>query len=133
MEFIKWSDQEKVGIGVIDSQHEELVNIINNLYSGIGTKIKNEKELTRGLLEKMKIHFDTEEYFMKQYGDPNYISHKLEHDRCLNKTSRTTEDIFESNKGINVEFLNSFKTWLFNHLEFKDRKCAAYLRTKGLN
>lgn len=119
---LKFGKEQKLGIKEIDIQHEGIYNTVNHLY-----KIK--KDNPRGilktfeeLLDQLKKHFDTEEKFMKDHKTIFYISHKLEHDRALNKYSNYYKDLKSGKTRFDEEIIESLKNWLESHLEKKDFK-----------
>jgi hemerythrin len=65
--FFKWSDKYSVGIKTIDSQHQELVNIINRLFDAVtnheADKVIN--SILDALMDYTKTHFALEELLMQ--------------------------------------------------------------------
>ena len=70
----------------------------------------------------MKTHFESEETFMKEKKIVQYISHKLEHDRALNKYSDYYHTLKFGKKEFDPEILNSLINWIKAHIEKKDSK-----------
>lgn len=133
MKFIEWTEDFHGNIKIIDEQHLELVDTINQLHSLLGS---NKNELIKNLLSKFcsdtKIHFDTEERLIKEHEFPNYFSHKMEHDRVLNQINSTKDAIFSGEQSLNLEFLKSLKAWLLSHHEINDSKLCKFLEEKGV-
>ena len=134
MSFIDWSEEEDIKIKIIDEQHKSIALLINELHETLGSK-RNflEKNLVERLVKKLREHFDTEENLMKEYKFPYFISHKMEHDRFLNKIQNFYSGLEAGNEKVNLELLNSIKRWLFNHLEINDRKCGKFFVEQGLS
>ncbi len=131
-EFIEWTEKELVEVEVIDNQHLELVNLINNLHPQLGKlSLKEKNEYANQLVELLRGHFDTEENLMKCSHFPGYISHKLEHDRFYNKVLKISGLTKSGEPSITLDLLTTLKTWLINHLEINDRKCANYFIENG--
>ena len=132
MKFIEWTENEMVKVKKIDEQHVRLVNLVNVIYPQLG-KLDQEKKIdyTDQLVRELRIHFDTEEEMMKCSKYPGYISHKLEHDRFYGKVQKINNKAKAGDPSITLELLNSLKTWLFNHLEINDKKCAFFFLENG--
>lgn len=134
MSFINFSDTEKVFVSVIDSQHKTLVETINKIHS---SKMKNDKESIINnlnvLIENIETHFETEERLMKEFHYPGYISHKLEHDRFYNQIIISADKFNKGEIDFSIDQLDSLKRWFFNHLDLNDKKCGAFLRSKGID
>lgn len=130
--FIDWTDDELVCVKEIDDQHLALANLINEIYPQLGKLDVNKNiEYTSQLVKELRNHFDTEDNMMKCSKYPGYISHKLEHDRFYNKVLKINDRAKSGDPSITLELLNSLKTWLFNHLEINDRKCADFFLENG--
>ncbi len=55
-----------------------MTEITNKLYRTLGTdQDEHAMKLLKELVDELRIHFDTEEKYMKDYKFQSYISHKL--------------------------------------------------------
>ncbi len=134
MDFLKWSSAESVGNKLIDDQHKSMVVIVNQIHSAV--EAVNKKMIIKLCSEleiNVKEHFETEEELMKGNNFQGYISHKLEHDRLYNKVLKLSYDVEEDYSLANMDFLNSFKTWFYNHLELNDKKLGEFLKNRDVN
>ncbi len=132
--FIKWSNNDKCKVKIIDHQHAEIVQVINKIHNNL--KKDNSLEtikFSENLLKFLKEHFDSEEQLMRKFNDPNFISHKLEHERMYKKTEKYLSNVINKNDKIDFEFLKSFRHWMFNHLDFNDKRLGTYLNSKGFS
>lgn len=134
MEFVKFSNEENIEVKDLDDQHKKIALIINDLHHSIA---QDNKELVRHLLNNFvdtsKKHFDTEENYMKKYNFLHFYSHKLEHDRFLDKIKKFRDDWEAGDEQVNLVFLNSCKKWFFNHIEMNDRKTGKFLNEQGVS
>jgi hemerythrin-like metal-binding protein len=133
MAFVELKNTDLVNIQIIDDEHHQMVSLINQIQVLIELgEFKKAKILFTNLLSVTKKHFITEEKLMKDNNFKGFISHKLEHDRVLNKLnsfdlqSKPNKHVFIS------EELSNIKKWFFNHLELSDKKLGAFLVEKGL-
>ncbi|MDQ7815497.1 MAG: bacteriohemerythrin [Melioribacteraceae bacterium] len=134
MPFIEFTDSEKVNVESIDQQHLTIVGLINKIHSDFSANKKQGVMSTlQNLIDELEIHFENEERYMKEFHYPGYISHKLEHDRFYNQIVNTTDMLKKEHHNISLEQLEGLRRWFFNHLDFNDKKCGEFLRSKGIN
>ncbi len=133
MSYIDFSTGEHVNVVVIDEQHENIADIINDIYNSLQKKdIALLKILLNKFIEQVETHFETEEKLMKEKNFEGYFSHKLEHDRFYNQLVQTVDKFKKSDEAIDIEKMASFKRWFFNHIEIKDKKCGEFLNSIGI-
>ena len=78
---VPWSDALNIGIPEIDSQHQGLVDTINELWEAIVRKAE-ESDVARILDELQRYvvsHFTAEEALMRVQGYPRFEEHREEH------------------------------------------------------
>ena len=119
---MNFDKDHEIGIREIDHQHKQIINSLNHLYKIKSHEKKEILESMSELLRQLKVHFDSEEDLMKENKFINYISHKLEHDRALNKYQSYYNSYKKSKDDFDPVILTSLKSWLVNHLEKKDKK-----------
>jgi len=132
MELVKLDDNLKLNIPEIDSQHETLIRLINQLHETMlqGADKAALNELLSQLLEHTRTHFSSEERLMSQSGYPGYEAHKSEH----NSLMQHLEDLVERCR--NGELLLSFavvlelKGWAMVHIGKSDKLMGAYLTSR---
>ena len=134
MSFIEVTAQASVKVVVIDQQHVNIANTINDIHdSFIIQNNNNIKNLLGRLLEDLEIHFETEEKLMKENRFQGYFSHKLEHDRFYNQILQSTDKVRNGTESFNEEKLDGIKRWFFNHIEINDKKCGEFLNSIGIS
>lgn len=133
--YITITKNELTSFKIIDDQHKEMIDLVNALYENLEIKnLKIEKDLLGKLVDHLRLHFDTEEKFMLDTKFPGYISHKLEHDRFYGKIADYFDKLQKGKKSVvDKELLRSIKNWFYNHLDFKDKRCAAFFIEKGVS
>ena len=69
MPIISWCDEYSVNVGEIDSQHKEMITLVNNLHAAVEARANKDdlKELLVELVEFTRKHFSTEEQLMEKY------------------------------------------------------------------
>jgi len=130
-----WNDTYSVKIGIIDMQHKNLVNIINNMHKAMveGRAKEHLGKILDELIKYTQAHFKTEETFMESHHYPDYVRHKTEHDQL---TSRVVDfrDKFNRNEvGLTIEVMAFLKEWLGKHILGSDKRYSPYLNSKGVH
>lgn len=133
MTFIKLSEEMLVNVESIDKEHKQIADSINRLYQLVkkGTLQAQIKEMEI-FNELINAHFDNEDRLMTEYKDPGFISHKLEHNRMRAKTQRVLDNLTVKGELLTEDYVTGLKTWLDNHLDFKDIKLGKYLNSLGI-
>jgi hemerythrin len=135
MLLITWSEALSVGIKEIDGQHQCLIELVNRLHdsmkAGKGNSVLGPVLLD--LIEYTAFHFSTEENYFKQYGYPEYLRHKIEHDELTRKTKELNEGFLAEKVSITIDVMNFLKDWLRNHILGADKKYSSFLCSRGLN
>ena len=133
MPLIIWNERLSVGVREFDTQHQKLIQILNNLFDamsqGQGKEIL-EKTLSE-LIEYTKIHFAAEERKMKAFNYPHYLSHKAEHDALADKVIELHHNFQTGKTVLSVSVMNFLKDWLNNHILKTDKLYAPLMNSKG--
>ena len=129
-----WSDKYSVGIEIIDEQHKELFNILDNCYELL-LKNKDDDKYDKiiTILEELKnytiYHFKTEEEFMKKNGYSKFLSHKFAHDAFIEQIKEF--DLYsidtDQKKSIN-DLLDIVSNWIKFHILETDKNIHKYLK-----
>ncbi len=128
MSFLSWKDEDVLGIEIIDKQHKTILDLTNKLYElNNFSHISEAKMVMRNIVEELNIHFDTENQLMRN-NNVFDISHKLEHDRYLEKVRKFNNNLQKDQFTIIADYLSSFRNWFHNHLIINDRKLAKSLK-----
>jgi hemerythrin len=130
-----WSDTYSVKIGIIDAQHKNLVDIVNELHQAmIGGQGKQQLgKILSNLIKYTQVHFKTEEDFMISHQYSDYLSHKSEHDH-LTKTALNFQGKFRRNEvGLTLEVMEFLKDWLAKHILGSDKRYAPFLNAQGVH
>ena len=134
MSLMEWNDAYSVKIFSIDSQHKNLVALVNNLNSamrqGKGKELMS--KVLQDLISYTKVHFKTEEDLMVKHTYPEYEAHKKEHDDLTAKVLDFYTRFQSGNTFITVEVMNFLRDWLVNHILGSDKKYGPFFIEKGV-
>ena len=135
MPLMTWTEKMSVGIGVIDTDHQKLVSMVNELYDGIQAGKGKEKlgSVLDALVDYTKMHFAREEKFFAQTAYPDSAAHKKEHE-ALTKQVADVQAKFKAGatSTLSLEVMNFLKNWLINHIQGSDKKYGPHLNGKGV-
>lgn len=134
MALVTWNDSLSVKINSFDREHKKLIDMLNEVYENL--KLKSNKDITSDLIKNMKqyikIHFNTEEKYLKRYNYSGYEYHKKEHDVFVAKVE-DLEKRFDRGKLImTIELTDFLRDWLKNHIQGTDMQYVDFLKKKGV-
>ncbi len=133
MTFLHWNTSHATGISIVDKQHDQIAEKINQLYKLIGTNEHSQiVEVLKELNKLMDEHFSTENALMKEHKVFNYFSHKAQHDRLSRILDDNLDDIIQKEKDLTPQYLILLRDWTINHLKFHDKPMADDLKSKGV-
>lgn len=123
MPFILWRSSLSVGNELIDSQHQKLVDIINQLFDGISKKDAQLKmeEIFKELIAYTKYHFNAEEEMMMRTGSPLLIQHKKAHQDFISKVNTLKLSGIIGDEKLKMEVFKYLKNWLTEHIMNVDK------------
>jgi len=138
MALIEWNDSLKLGVAVVDRQHERLIGIINRLYEatteGRGADVIG--EIMDELIIYTATHFKMEEKYFAEFNYADAEEHKREHGALIEKVGAFVDEIEHapaaSRPALARELLQFLQIWWRYHMMDTDSKFVALFREKGL-
>jgi hemerythrin len=134
MDAFTWSNDYKVHIAQIDSQHRHLVALVGRLMMAM-KEGKGNDILGRILAEVIsytQTHFDTEEKLLWANAYPGYAAHQQEH-ATLTKQVRALHERFQKKEvALTIEVAQFLKDWLIKHILGTDKNYSQFLLSKGV-
>lgn len=134
MALIQWNASLSVNIAEIDTQHQRLVAMINELndamVQGRGKDVIG--KIIGGLATYTATHFATEERHFDRYGYPATATHKQEHRDFTTKVGEFKQGFDEGRLGLSVSVMNFLSDWLRSHIKGSDMQYSPFLNAKGL-
>ncbi|MCK4970964.1 MAG: hemerythrin family protein [Thermoplasmata archaeon] len=135
MTEIAWTPDLKVGVDLIDDQHKQLIEKMNEL----DRAVKHSRGVPKiiktldFLIEYTDFHFGTEEKNMVEMDYPQYEYHSGQH-REFVSTLKNLEMDFEEEGATEAlaESINTFMfNWLVKHIKTVDVQFGRFLDDKG--
>jgi hemerythrin-like metal-binding protein len=118
MEYVAWEKKYKSNIALIDSQHQILFNIINNLFDAMKFGKGNEiiGEILNELLSYTDYHFNAEENLMKENQYVNLDSHLKAHKEFVQKVLFFYQRYISKESALSIDIIDFLKDWLISHI-----------------
>lgn len=128
MEKIIWSEKYNIGVESIDSQHEYLIGIINEMISNKkNMDIKELRLILNKLITYANVHFNDEENLMLETNYPKVMEHKKLHDYFIEELETLEKEIELENIYVTFDMLIFLSKWFVNHISLNDREIMPYL------
>lgn len=129
---LEWSPRLMVGEASIDSQHQRLVALFNELSETLHGAAPQERiaQVLTALLEYTQFHFSHEASLMKKFSFPGQKAHLAMHDDLVNK-ALDYKRRFEAGEAIGADLVNFVRDWLTNHILKTDRELANFINQKA--
>ena len=128
-DLISWSDKLSVSVGSIDSQHQELVKMLNDLNNAMGSGAADAVmgDILDGLIAYTATHFKHEEGLMQKHQYPKFAEHKKMHDDFVAKVVDTQQKFNAGQARVTIEVMMFLKNWLTTHIQRTDKELGAFL------
>lgn len=123
MPVLEWSPELEIGIFEIDLQHRSLVSIANQLHDAVesGKADQTIEWILEELLLYTKMHFQTEEQYMRRYAHAESEQHKTDHAEMLKAMRRFKRKLKADDEALADDVLVFLRDWLHHHLTGPDR------------
>lgn len=129
-----WKDTYCVNIDIIDTQHKELFNILDNCYELLLDSKDNDNydkviSILLNLKEYAIYHFKTEEEFMVANNYSKLLTHKFAHASFIEKVN--TFDPYDVDKDQVTalkDILEFISKWIKSHILDVDMKIPQYIK-----
>lgn len=133
-QYLEWKPEYDIGIESIDSQHRNLVELINSLQTAVdySTGEEYQRQALDKLVDYTRTHFKYEEGLMEQNGYPEFESHRAEHVRMIARVDEVLEAYRQDQEDAMKKAVAFLKGWLLNHINGTDRQYSKFLIDKGV-
>lgn len=134
MAFIKWTDDLALGLTTIDTQHQQLVALINRLH-GAMTEGKGNvflRKILGDLEQYAQFHFKTEEELFAEHDYVEIASHTREHDVFRQRVEEFRVRFEHGGVGVSTHLMTFLKNWLIGHIQGKDKRYVPFLQGRGV-
>lgn len=128
MLFILWTNQNEIGIPILDEQHRSIVSTINTLHYYFTNDMGDEaiRPVHKILEQYTVLHFHTEEALMKKAGFPDFDAHVQLHEELVRQNRAIIRNWSETKDP--AQILEFLKDWWLGHINKKDRDYVPYVK-----
>jgi|CXWL01.1.fsa_nt_gi hemerythrin-like metal-binding protein len=130
----KWSPDMSVGVASLDTQHQRLFQMFDDLNAAMleGKDREAVGGIIDGLIAYAQEHFVREEKLFAQTAYREAAAHTLEHADFIRKTALLKEEHLGGKDGIALKALDFMSAWLREHIHGTDKKYTAHLNSRGI-
>ena len=129
MAFLDWSDSLSVNSRLLDTDHKRLIDLINGLHVA-SLNLANPSGSAAAmdvLVDFTKTHFVHEETLMRKTAYPQFIPHKIEHDRLMKQLEDFRKRFDAGQITLSIDNIVFLRTWLCDHIVKVDTHLGAWL------
>ena len=127
--LIIWTEAYRIDNAIIDEQHQQLIQIINELYAAFlhGKAHYIVEKIIDDLFQYTIFHFGTEERLLQRINFPYFSAHLQEHKKFIERVEAFKNGISRSETVLTYEVMNFLRDWLQTHILGSDKKYAPFL------
>ena len=129
MKYLQWSDNFSVGVDSVDYEHQNLMDMINMIYSELEDR-RDISEITQTISDvhaEISAHFALEERIMREAGYEEFEAHKNDHEDLLDQI-RTMMDAIENDPETGLDMLSEqLADWFSKHFATFDARLHSKL------
>ena len=129
MQLLQWNKELEIGIENVDSQHKQLINMINELTLAVEYNQQNSSLLpiVDRLLEYAGNHFQVESGIFAQYEFPNRVDHEAEHATFIDKVKYIRRQCELLDTPMSAKIREFLLHWFINHIKSKDMEYKRFI------
>lgn len=130
MQFFRWRDEFETGIPRLDTQHRQLVELLNRLRAAVQAKepLAELQALATELTLHVRLHFSDEEMIMEGAQYPGTVQHRSRHGEFTDGILELQRHLVLHRSSYFVQIMNFELEWIARHLEEEDSKFGEWLR-----
>ncbi|MCL2093105.1 MAG: hemerythrin family protein [Treponema sp.] len=130
---VTWDTQLLLDIPLMDTQHEELINMINTLCQICEDSEKSTKSLSLYSQKTISLtnrHFSLEERIMLLLEYPELLEHRREHREFMKRVLGETNKFYSTGLYDPELFIQYLRDWALDHIQTFDKNLSAFISAK---
>ena len=129
MALIEWKDEFATGVPDVDSEHRQLIDLINALHVAMLRKdvTYTVMDFLGQIYARISGHFALEEKIMRERRYDQYEDHKADHERLLDELRDIMDDYEEHAYFSDEEFARQIDAWFSEHFRTRDARLHKHL------
>lgn len=134
MALLTWTEENSVGVHALDTQHQQLFGIVNELHDAMLREQAQEQtgHLLRKLVDYTKTHFSAEETILQKAQYPSLAAHRVKHQNLVRQIQEFSRRHARGEVTVNSHLLDYLREWLTHHLSKEDKEYGPWLRRHGI-
>ena len=134
MPQFKWDASYSVSVKQFDSDHQQLFDILNELYEGMtaGQGQQVLQDVLNRLVAYAQRHFAAEEVAMRKIQYASLQAHLDEHRKFTAKVGTVMQQLKTGKIGISLDLFDFLSSWLKHHILVVDKNYGPALNAKGI-
>ena len=122
MSLIAWKDEFSLGIVSVDFEHQEIIELINNLDAAMqaDTSYENVVDGLGEIYAQISSHFALEEKIMRDAGYDGYDAHKDDHERLLDVLLDVMDSVDADGVYDRDALSKELDSWFSDHFRTQD-------------
>jgi len=124
MKKLEWKDAYSVGNESIDFEHQEIIELINSVYTNLASS-RNLAEIEEKIIHvhaEISAHFALEERLMRESGYPELKEHKEHHEELLDELRNLMDSIEIDGESAFDELGDKLDAWFGLHFSTHDAR-----------
>ena len=124
MNLINWKEEFSVGVVEVDHEHQELIELINQLHRSVREGVTR-KQVVEGLGEiyaQIAAHFALEERYMRESRYRAYGEHKEDHETLLDDLRDIMDEVEDDGDFDEKRLSIDLDRWFSDHFRTHDAK-----------
>lgn len=131
---LEWSQEDSVGVMVLDSEHEKFFQLTQKLYDAI--RIGSSRGVIGALLGELYAysvsHMTHEEDILELHSFPELEAHRAEHKHFRKKVREYMDEFDAGRTAIALSLLKFLQEWFKTHIHETDQRYVQFLKEKGV-
>ncbi len=132
MTLLSWRDDYRVGVPLIDTEHEYLIGLINEFHDKHASHVTRPQAMA--VLNKLVIyaerHFRHEEALMAKIGFPRLAHQEQLHEQLYSSIFALHEELSMEHAEVDGKTMRFLRYWLLDHILDEDMDIGEFLRRK---
>jgi hemerythrin len=132
--FVIWSPLFEINVPRIDHEHRNLAEILNEFHRAHAEGHEREQcfHTLNRLVQYVEEHFSSEETLMREARYPEFMKHRVEHDKLTKRIFELNEGLADGDDVISDDLLEFLKKWLIDHILHTDMKLKEYFQSNPI-
>ncbi|MDA0706347.1 MAG: bacteriohemerythrin [Proteobacteria bacterium] len=124
MSLIKWRDEFSVGVPEVDYEHQELIELINDLHRSVQEGVTRDQVVARlgEIFAQIAAHFALEEKVMQETRYRAFPEHKTDHEALLDDLRDIMDEVEDDGEFNEAQLTSDLDRWFSEHFRTHDAK-----------